>query len=177
MARDVLCQSLDLARRHYRIEDLILGLKVFRNVEESDGHGVDSEDDIHPFAPEEVEKIVASSEDWEQSLITLYFFTGLRRDEGLGLTWNNVFVDDGHLIVTHTLGRYGRTRPKTTASRRKVQFGPRVRTQLVAQRRRVELSSPHVFPIARARPESAIDVPTDVARSPKASGGSVSANR
>ena len=146
MARDVLCQSLDLARRHYRIEDLILGLKVFRNVEESDGHGVDSEDDIHPFAPEEVEKIVASAEDWEQSLITLYFFTGLRRDEGLGLTWNNVFVDDGHLIVTHTLGRYGRTRPKTTASRRKVQFGPRVRTQLVAQRRRVELSSPHVFP-------------------------------
>jgi len=57
---------------------------VFRNVEESDGHGVDSEDDIHPFAPEEVEKIVASAEDWEQSLITLYFFHGTRARRGTG---------------------------------------------------------------------------------------------
>ena len=115
---------------------------MFRNGEESDG----CEDDIHPFAPEEVEKIVATAEDWEQSLITLYFFTGLRRAEELGLTWNNVFLDEGHLIVTHSFGRDGGTKPKTTARRRNVQFGPRVRAHLIAQRRRVELSSPHVFP-------------------------------
>lgn len=71
---------------------------------------------------------------------------GLRRGEGLGLTWNNVFPDDGHLVVTHSVGRYGRSKPKTTASRRKVQFGPRVRAELVAQRRRVGLSSAYVFP-------------------------------
>lgn len=146
MARDVLCQILDLARQHYRIEDLTLGLRVFRDPEEPDAEGTDSDDEIHPFASDEVEKIIAAAEGWEQSLIAVYFFTGLRRGEGLGLTWNNVFLDDGHLIVTHSVGRHGRTKPKTTASRRKVQFGPRVRAELLAQRRRVELSSPHIFP-------------------------------
>jgi integrase len=97
------------------------------------------------FAPE-VERIVDVAEGWEKSLVALYFFTGLRRGDGLGLTWNNVFPDDGHLIVTRSVGRYGRTKPKTTASRRKVQFGPRVRAELLAQRRRVKLSSACVFP-------------------------------
>jgi integrase len=146
MARDVLCQILELARQHYRIDDLTLGLRVFRDADEADGEGSDSDDEIHPFAPDEVERIVEAAEGWEKSLVALYFFTGLRRGEGLGLTWNNVFPDDGHLIVTHSVGRYGRTKPKTTASRRKVQFGPRVRAELLAQRRRVELSSAYVFP-------------------------------
>lgn len=43
MARNVLCQILDLARQHYRIEDLTLGLKVFRDSEESDSEEADSE--------------------------------------------------------------------------------------------------------------------------------------
>ena len=62
------------------------------------------------------------------------------------MTWNNVFPDHDYLVVTHSVGRYGRTRPKTTASRRKVQFGPRVRAELLAQRRRIKLSSAYVFP-------------------------------
>jgi integrase len=100
----------------------------------------DSDDEIHPFAPDEVERIVDAAQGWEKSLVALYFFTGLRRGEGLGLTWNNVFPDDGNLIVTHSVGRYGRTKPKTTASRRKVQFGPRVLAELLAQlKRRVNL--------------------------------------
>jgi integrase len=148
-ARDVLRQILHLARRHYEIQDLTLGLKVFNDSEESDGYGDDSDDDIHPFAAQEVERILAVAEGWEHSLITVYFLMGLRRGEGLGLTWKNVFLDEGHVLVTHSLGRYGRTRPKTTASRRKVQFGPCVRADLIAQRRRVELSSPHVFLIER----------------------------
>ena len=146
MARDALCQILDLARQHYRIDDLTLGLKVFRDSEESASEGVDSDDEIEPFAPDEVERIIDTADGWERSLVAVYFFTGLRRGEGLGLTWNNVFLDDGHLIVTHSVGRYGRTKPKTAASRRKVQFGPRIKAELFAQRRRVELSSPHVFP-------------------------------
>jgi Phage integrase family len=100
----------------------------------------DSDDEIHPFAPDEVERIVDAAQGWEKSLVALYLFTGLRRGEGLGLTWNNVFPDDGNLIVTHSVGRYGRTKPKTTASRRKVQFGPRVLAELLAQlKRRVNL--------------------------------------
>ena len=146
MARDVLCQILELARQHYRIDNLTLGLRVFRDADEPTNEGSDSDDDIHPFAPDEVERIIDAAGGWEKSLVALYFFTGLRRGEGLGLTWNNVFPDDGHLIVTHSVGRYGRTKPKTNASRRKVQFGPRVRAELLAQRRRVELSSAYVFP-------------------------------
>jgi integrase len=146
MARDVLCQILELARQHYRIDDLTPGLRVFRHTDEPDNEGSDSDDDIHPFAPDEVERIVDAAEGWEKSLVALYFFTGLRRGEGLGLTWSNVFPDDGYLVVTHSVGRYGRTRPKTTASRRKVQFGPRVRAELLAQRRRIKLSSAYVFP-------------------------------
>jgi integrase len=146
MARDVLCQILELARQHYRIDDLRSGLRVFRDADEPDGEGSGSDDEIRPFAPDEVERIVDAAEGWEKSLVALYFFTGLRRGEGLGLTWNNVFPEDGHLTVTHSVGRYGRTKPKTTASRRKVQFGPRVRAELLAQRRRVELSSAYVFP-------------------------------
>jgi Arm DNA-binding domain len=34
MARDVLCQILELARQHYRIDDLTPGLRVFRDADE-----------------------------------------------------------------------------------------------------------------------------------------------
>jgi integrase len=62
------------------------------------------------------------------------------------LTWSNVFLDDGRLIVSHSIGRHGKSKPKTFASQRKIQFGPRVRAELLLQCRRVELSSPYVFP-------------------------------
>lgn len=42
MGRDVLRQIRHLPRRHYEIQDLTLGLKVFKNSEESDGYGDDS---------------------------------------------------------------------------------------------------------------------------------------
>jgi len=53
---------------------------------------------------------------------------------------------DFYAISQRFPGDMAGTGRKPTASRRKVQFGPRVRAQLVAQRRRLELSSPHVFP-------------------------------
>jgi len=58
MARDVLCQILELARQHYRIDNLTLGLRVFRDADEPANEGSDSDDDIHPFAPDEVERII-----------------------------------------------------------------------------------------------------------------------
>ena len=146
MARDVLCQILSRARERFRIEDLSVGLKVFKQVEESEDGEADGIEDIHPFSPEETERIIEAAPDWRRALVTLYFFTGLRRGEGLGLTWNNLSLDESQLIVAQSVGRYGRTRPKTAASRRRVQFGPRVRDELLAQRRRVELASSYVFP-------------------------------
>ena len=32
-----------------------------------------------------VERIIDAAEGWEQSLVALYFFTGLRRGEGTGV--------------------------------------------------------------------------------------------
>jgi hypothetical protein len=84
-----------------------------------------------------------------------------------------VFLDEGHVLVTHSLGRYGRTRPKTTASRRKVQFGPRVRADLIAQRRRVELSSPHVFPNRAGSALNQVDLSANVATATRPSGGAI----
>jgi integrase len=151
MARDALCQVLDLARQYYQIPELTLGLKVFKKLDDVDDQSDEGEGEIRPYGEEEVERIIDAANGWERGLVTLYFFTGLRRGEGIGLTWNNVFLDSGYLIVAQTLGRYGKTRPKTPASRRKVQFGPRVRSELIEQRRRVELSSTFVFPNQQGR--------------------------
>jgi hypothetical protein len=40
MVRDVLCQILELTRQHYRIEDLTIGLRVFRDADESNDEWV-----------------------------------------------------------------------------------------------------------------------------------------
>jgi len=152
MARDVLCQILGLARQYYGI-DLMSSLKVFRHVEgvvESDE--ADHDDEIRPYSEEEVERIIEGAEDWERSVVTVYFSTGLRRGELIGLTWSNVFLERDYLIVVQTVGRYGKTKPKTSGSRRKVQFGARVREELLAQRRRIEFSSAYVFPNQSGHP-------------------------
>jgi hypothetical protein len=85
MARGIRCQILDHARRHYHIQDLTSGLKVFKDSEVPED-GDDPADDIRPFTANEVEKILGKAEGREHSLICLYFFTDLRRGEGLGLT-------------------------------------------------------------------------------------------
>lgn len=92
------------------------------------------------------------AEDWERSLVTVYFFTGLRRGEVIGLSWSTSSSTTIYLIVDQTVGdTEGRNR-KLPAVRRKVQFGVRVRTELLAQRRRVELNSAYVFPNENGQP-------------------------
>ena len=74
--------------------------------------GADHDDEISPYTEEAVERIVDAAEDWERSLITVYFFTGLRRGEVIGLTWNNVFLDRDYLIVAQTIRCYRKTKPR-----------------------------------------------------------------
>jgi integrase len=156
MAREVLCQILGLAQQYYSIADLSSSLKVFRHIETvGDSEEADYGGEIRPYSEEEVERIIEAAEDWERSLVTVYFFTGLRRGELIGLTWSNVFLERDYLIVAQTVGRYGKTKPKTSGSRRKVQFGARVREELLAQRRRVEFSSIYVFPNQSGKPLNA----------------------
>lgn len=145
MARDVLCQILDLAGRRYGIGDLTLGLKVFRN---------------------------AQSPTVTASILKTIFTRSLRRKSrrsspggGLGAVADHPLFFHGtaarrgtgtnlEQCVRRRWSPYRHPSPwaiwpdqaENNASRRKVQFGPRVRAQLVAQRRRVELISPHVFP-------------------------------
>jgi hypothetical protein len=62
----------------------------------------------------------------------VYFFTGLWRGEVIGLPWSNVFLDSDHLIVAQAVGRYGKTKPKTSERGRKVEFGARVHAELLS---------------------------------------------
>jgi hypothetical protein len=90
---------------------------------------------------------LGAAEGWERALVTLYFFTGIRRGEALALTSDKVYLDRDRALINRSLSiRYGITTPKTKSSRRMIQYGPRVRTELLKQRERVQLRSKFVFP-------------------------------
>ena len=100
-----------------------------------------------PYNADQIEAIIAAAEGWERALVTLYFFTGIRRGEGLALTSDRVYLDRDRALINRSLSvRYGVTTPKTKSSRRMIQYGPRVRAELSKQRERVQLRSKYVFP-------------------------------
>jgi integrase len=155
MALDVLSQMIELARERKRIqEDLLVGVRSFKDdgqiqpIEEDDFADTDEDnEEANPYTPEEIEKLIAAAGGWERALLTLYFFTGVRRGEALALTWPKVYLDRDCALINRTLtARHGITTPKTKSSRRIVQFGPRVRNELIQQRQRVQLRSRFVFP-------------------------------
>ena len=99
-----------------------------------------------PYNADQIEAIIAAAEGWERALVTLYFFTGIRRGE-VALTWDRVYLDRDRALINRSLSvRYGITTPKTKSSRRMIQYGPRVRAELSKQRERVQLRSKYVFP-------------------------------
>ncbi len=159
MAWDVLKQIIEFARTRKLLgEDLLLGMKPFRdsgqaNEEERDQSEEYDDGEAMPYQAEEIEAIVAAAEGWERALLTFYFFTGVRRGEALALTWDKVYLDRDRALINRSLSdRYGVTTPKTKSSRRLIQFGPRVRAELLKQRERVQLRSKYVFPNERGGP-------------------------
>lgn len=139
MALDVLCQILRLAKRRGLTSDkLLIDTKPFKN-EENEG-------EVNPFSEEEVETLIAAAQPWERSLLTVCFFTGMRRGEVFGLKWSSIFFDRDRILVRNSLTRHGESSPKSKTSFRYVQMLPRVREELVKQRDRVKLRSEYVFP-------------------------------
>jgi len=153
MAWDVLGQILDFARvRKLLNEDLLLGLKPFKDSGQAQDEDFELADepedaDVMPYDSDQIEAIIAAAEGWERALVRFYFFTGIRRGEALALTWDRVYLDRDRALINRSLStRYGITTPKTKSSRRLIQYGPRVRAELLKQRERVQLRSKFVFP-------------------------------
>jgi integrase len=72
MSLDVLCQILRLAKRRGLANDkLLIDARPFKNEE--------NEDEVNPFTEDEVESLLKASEGWERSLLSVCFFTGMRR--------------------------------------------------------------------------------------------------
>jgi integrase len=146
MAWDVLNQILEFARvRKLLNEDLLLGMKPFKDSGQANDDDFELADepedaDVMPYDADQIEAIIAAAEGWQRALVTLYFFTGIRRGEALALTWDRVYLDRDRALINRSLSfRYGITTPKTKSSRRMIQYGPRVRAELLKQRERVQL--------------------------------------
>jgi integrase len=153
MAWDVLKQIIEFARTRKLLgEDLLLGMKPFKDSGRASDEELDSSEqpddgEAMPYKAEEIEAIITAAEGWVRALVTFYFFTGVRRGEALALTWDKLYLDRDRALINRSLSdRYGVTTPKTRSSRRLIQFGPRVRAELLKQRERVQLRSRYVFP-------------------------------
>jgi integrase len=153
MAWDVLSQILDFARvRKLLNEDLLLGMKPFKDsgqAKDEDFELVDEPEDadVMPMTRIRLKQSLRRPRAGSCALVTLYFFTGVRRGEALALTWDRVYLDRDRALINRSLStRYGITTPKTKSSRRLIQYGPRVRAELLKQRERVQLRSKFVFP-------------------------------
>jgi integrase len=49
-----------------------------------------------PYNADQIEATIAAAEGWERPLVTLYFFTGIRRGEALAFTWDSAYLATGH---------------------------------------------------------------------------------
>jgi integrase len=103
MAWDVLNQILEFARvRKLLNEDLLLGMKPFKdsgqaNDDDSELSDEPEDAEVMPYNADQIEVIIAAAEGWERALVTLYFFTGIRRGEALALTWTgSTSIVTGH---------------------------------------------------------------------------------
>jgi integrase len=101
MALDALCQILRLAKRRNSTRDkLLIDTKPFKS-EKNEG-------EVNPFSEEEIESLIGAALPWERSLLTVCFFTGMRRGEVFGLRWSSIFFDRERILVRSSLTAKGR---------------------------------------------------------------------
>ncbi len=115
--------------------------------------------------------LTAAQGHWLEALIVVADGTGLRQGELLGLAWEDVDLDSGHIDVRRALrriagptrrtGRYVRDELKTERSARRVPLAPSVVNALHAHRARLEadgfvlIATGSVFPSRRGTALSA----------------------
>lgn len=77
-------------------------------------------DDVDPFTPEEVIKILAACKPDEVNIVQLGFSTGLRPSEWSALRWSDINFRTKELSVAIAIVHHQKKGPKTKAGKRKV---------------------------------------------------------
>ena len=103
--------------------------------------------DVDPLTLEEAERLLAAAPGQDRGIFTVLIYTGLRPNEALALSWNDIDFDREVIRVRRSINRFeGVGLPKTASSEREVDMLPNVRAVLKQQRSRSQLRSEFVFP-------------------------------
>ena len=103
--------------------------------------------DVDPLTLEEAERLLAAAPGQDRGIFTVLIFTGLRPNEALALSWNDVDFDREVIRVRRSINRFeGVGLPKNASSEREVDMLPNVRAVFQQQRARAQLRSEFVFP-------------------------------
>ncbi len=76
--------------------------------------------EIEPFTPEEVIKLIRYSDDWFRLFLAISFYTGMRTGEVLGLMQSDINLKDRVISVKRSISKGKVTTPKTQKSIREV---------------------------------------------------------
>jgi integrase len=99
-----------------------------------------------------------------KTIVLVALGTGLRRGELLGLRWNAVDLLEGRITVREALVRGKPSTPKSRASRRVIELGPRTRSALEAQWKRTLFRDDHDLVFCHPQLGKPLD-PSKLARS------------
>jgi integrase len=103
--------------------------------------------DVDPLTLEEAEHLLASAPGQDRGIFTVLIFAGLRPNETLALSWNDIDFDREVIRVRRSINRFeGVGLPKAASSEREVDMLPNVRAVLQQQRSRSQLRGEFVFP-------------------------------
>lgn len=116
------------------VEEEILNRNRFKKIPFSSANDDLVEETENYFTPTELNKLLDVAK--QQANITNYTilltlsYTGLRRGEGFGLTWNNIDFQNKTLTVERNRGNYGTGTPKTKNSYRTIKIDDTLIEQL-----------------------------------------------
>jgi integrase len=103
--------------------------------------------EVDPLTLDEAERLLAAASGQDRAIFTVLIFTGLRPNEALALSWNDVDFDREVIRIRRSINRFeGVGLPKTASSEREVDLLPNVKAVLQEQRLRSQLRSEFVFP-------------------------------
>jgi integrase len=103
------------------------------------------DDDIDPFTPDEIKKILDTCGGQVRNLFQFAFWSGLRTSELIALRWQDVDFARGLIAVRQARVAGVLKAPKTKAGRRDIKMLPAARAALQTQREHTLLAGAFVF--------------------------------
>ena len=108
---------------HARRRQGFAGSNPVRSLESSERPRDDEPKPRTVLSPEQVEALIAHTDDGYRALIAFLAHTGARLGEGLGLVWGDLDLSARTVTFSHQLSRQGeRVGPKTAHSRREIEL-------------------------------------------------------